>query len=283
MKNYRMYNGDSFDVYILTDTSNDNKQFLISQINQLNSQEVIDGFFFREGDEINEGDLVAFANRKCLVLDSYSDNTFLNNIVELSYFGIFNGSSSHLLYSPGFTLASPTDFYFPIELSFDFRIDSDYSGFTYFMSTDQDEDAYWDTNITRGGGNIIISSYIDYNLTTGVYVEFVIAEGEIINDFHNLKVTLTESGGTATTSLFLDNVLKGSDSAVLVGVPGIEVFKFNFGSYYDPSLSDFYLGDMKDLILTVNSVEVLNTPDPSTGVNDGTGDDGVATNVVQGS
>ncbi len=279
MVTYRLI-GTNFDVIIRTDASDDQKEFFITEISGLNSIEVEAGFNL-EIEQYNEGQLVVFAEVRGLSLYSYDANRNERVVFSPEFFGVFNGVTSKVIFTQDSSLFGTTNGV--LQMSIRFRTtraaDTSTNGQILFGFTNYSLGIYKDPGtqliIWNGPGGGAIGA----------------AEGYTFNDgeWHTIEFAMPANASSPyLSSCIVDGVAVPSYTPITgPGFPdwvtgGLTSGIVELGISSVGGTDDFE-GDIDYAIVSMTDSDIVNVQDPSTGVNDGSGNDGVVTDVEQGS
>lgn len=125
--------------------------------------------------------------------------------------------------------------------------------------------------------------YVIY-LTTGVPVIIANTDFMPINaKWHKAVITITEGALSSSVTVNVDGSSVNTTLAINSGIPSntYDTYSDIMTMTEDPNVTEFYLGDMREFKYTLNSNLIIDCPDPSTGVNDGSGSNGTPVNVQQ--
>lgn len=284
---YRLI-GTGVDVFMDTDAANNAKEFLITDIRGLDSADIRNGFEVGI-EQYSEGQLAAFAMEKSIELYSFDEARKERCVVRQlagNPAGRFNGSSSNLLFSPGFNLASSGALQFPIVIKMTLRFSEQDlitmadEGNDYFIcTTDLNDDDSLEVVVQADD-----ESTLNFTSSCTFGAASTFSTVTIDNPAERCLEMIITYDGQAGTELTQEFSVAGESEMMEVSDnnpnTAMDQFDFVFGAALDnANTSDYYLGIMRTIVVSAAGTELINTIDPSTGVNSA-GTNGVATDIT---
>jgi hypothetical protein len=285
MVTYRITGGNNFDVSIITDASDNHRQFFITEIQGLNAVEVKNGFEIGI-QQYNEGQLIDYAIENNFSISSFDSqrNTRTLNTAR-NFYGIFNGTTSELI-ANNVEVSNGSYANGKLRASFDFLVteadiaalvSENYINMLYYpdfqgIYTFFEIDSRTTTSLTC----ILYAAFAGFDNS----FEQIIIPGITFNadTWYNVASTLVDGPNGATVTAEIDNVEIGTQSNV-VPVRMTTPVRLKYGT----DNVDFIPASMKNFIISAQDGDIvlLSIDDPSTGVNLGTGSDGVPIDITQ--
>lgn len=294
---YRFYKEGETDFYIDTDASDSHKTFFVTDVRGLDPVE-IRNIFEPQIKSYNEGDFIQYAKDRKISLYSFDANRKSRCLVlqvEATPAGRFNGTTSKLVFNPGFAVATAGVYDLPIEIEMTVRLtqeDIDYQvaygdplilfsnnqagdnklSFFYFVET-AIGDPFLVFQLNANDllpGSRSKTTRIEYReiptdtcLTIKIRIEYV----DPASPSKGVNLCLNVNGDETCT------LIKGTNSGI-----NPNVWELFFGTI---SLGySYFKGIMRTLKMSVGGTQVLDCPDPSTGVNS-LGLNGTPTDIEQ--
>ena len=293
MVTYRLIGGD-IDVFLDTDaTTTDGgvaEEFFITDIRGNDPIDIRSGFDIGIN-YYNEGQLINFARENDIELYSFDDQRQERCVVmQLSGTpaGRFNGQTSRLLFNPGFSLSSGGNIQLPLVFEFTFRVtEADFeaivdTGDVYqLMSTDLDADDYFSLFVSNLGDENELTISLDGTVDGG---KPFVDEVTIVNPVDrclDVRLEVRLEGEEILFELSVNNEMSDVGPSIEGSTISVttDPFKFIFGaSITVDEIETFFLGIMRNIVVSAGGTELINVTDPSTGVNSA-GTNGVATDV----
>ena len=294
---YRM-TGTNFDVLIDTDASRRGREFFITDVRGLNATEIQAGFDIGLV-QYNESQLVAFANQAGYNLSSFDEQTEERTVLlqaSSAPFGRFNGVSSNLA-TPELQVTSSNEFITPLVISCQIYISSvevqtmlTNNRRYHLYSTNQDAgdnfDLYLQVNgtndFTLGANNTLGSG----STSTGGGTYDLTARLTSIAD--RLLTVTTRLNDTASSddAVPLDFTVEVNNEVFIYQaipktvVSNLNRFIFSFGALNSSNvLSAYFLGLMRNVVVTAGATNLLTVANPSTGTNTGTAGNATPTGI----
>ena len=287
------------ELLVITDALNRNiNNFTVTEVRGLDPEETQSGFRLREGqEEVYQADILQIATDNNWNLEIWDNGTFLETLNEVAMnFGIFNGTSAFVQYSlPTFPTGA-----FQLDISFQargrFTVNTENSGPIISIGSGASSADSIRTSFTTlpafppDGGTTqgLSTTFVDFNgsrqLTASATTAFAV-DGE----FHTFNVSIMVSD---TDNAVVTNERDGTQIATDTAPGFTELDNFRGGAQIlrlgrsiPNGVTTYFEGDVRNLIVTevTTANEIINSPDPSSGTNTGTGADGTVTDVTQGS
>lgn len=284
---YRLIGGD-IDVMIRTDASRIGKEFFITEISGEDPIDIRNGFEVGL-QQYNEGQLVTFAREKNIELysfDEYSKERCVVRQLASNPAGRFNGASSRLTFASTFTFASSNVISVPIVIEATVRFSQAdiaamvLTGNRYTIaSSDISDDDYF--TLAVEGSDVNEVRFIG---------EWIVDQGDTIISQAIVLSNAADRCLTVRMELFNENSLThvnlsvgdlSTMKSVAMAEFGQDAFDVVFGSNLSsgPIYANYFLGIIRNIVVSVANTELINIIDPSAGTNSA-GADATVTNVT---
>lgn len=260
----------------MSDANQDSDVFTISQIVGLTPQDIQDGFIWREGDEVTDNELAAYAQSSIGYIEKYFDNREIN--LENTYYGIFDGVDSSVNWGDFVIPTIPSKTKMIFEAAFD--------------------EETLDANVlTQGmtlmGNNIVLpkegedftiqflpngSGFFNLFITYGSYND--VFSLDILPGFFKYEIEFRTTSSTVQSLMKVNNAILKEETLSIVTLSDPSVSSFfsvgNTGNGFP------YKGYMKNLQVLVNDVLYIDCPRLYDGLSNGSLGNGSAHKVLKG-
>ncbi len=286
------FTGTNIDITLVTDAVRGGNTFFVTDKIGEDANEIMAGIDIGI-DYHTEAEFRQLAMDNSLTLLRIDSIGLVELVLPGNNAGRFNGLTSQLVYDP-VTLASSGTYTLPYEISVTYRLNEDdylylrNNGERVLFSTDSTEVANYTASIGFRGTFEMVGLSGQINLGTNFSffpnINIPTMIDESVNIIFRFKEN-TELAGSISLQIFVnDNEVFFQQAPfgppIAVTTP-IDEFVFNFGRGLLFGQQRSFFGLLRNIIVSSGGTELINTEDPSTGANSGTGGDGVPTDITQ--